>query len=304
MTRFRPAAALALGLSVLVLAGCASSGADPLDAPSASSDSDPIVVGSQAYYSNEILAEIYSQALEGAGFTIDRAFNIGQREAYVPELEAGEIDLFPEYTGPLLQFWDPSTTLTKSDEVYDALVNAAPAGLTVLDQSAATDQDAYVVTREFADQYGVTSIADLADVPVPLVLAGNSEGETRPNGPKGLLEHYGVAVSFTPIEDGGGPLTIKALNDGTVQLAIVYTASPAIKTDDLVILDDPEGLFTASHLVPVASDRLPDDAVDIVNAVSAELTADDLVALNVRSVDEQLDSARIASDWLAQHPIG
>ena len=149
----------------------------------------------------------------------------------------------------------------------------------------------------------MTSIADLASVPVPLTLAGNSEGETRPNGPRGLLEHYGVTVSFTPIEDGGGPLTIQALNDGSVQLAIVYTASPAIGTDDLVILDDPEGLFTASHLVPIASDRLSDEAVEVVNAVSAELTADDLVALNVRSVDEQLDSARIASDWLTEHPI-
>ncbi|MGA1835955.1 ABC transporter substrate-binding protein [Herbiconiux sp. 11R-BC] len=301
MTSLRPAAAFALGLSALVLAGCASPSTDPLAAPSASSDA--IVVGSQAYYSNEIVAEIYSQALEKAGLPVERAFNIGQREAYVPSLEAGEIDLFPEYTGPLLQFWDPSTTLTKSDEVYDALVKAAPAGLRVLDQSPATDQDSYVVTKEFSEKYGVTSIADLASVPVPLVLAGNSEGATRPNGPKGLLEHYGVTVSFTPIEDGGGPLTIQALDDGAVQLAIVYTASPAIKTDDLVVLDDPQGLFTASHLVPIASDRLPDEAVDIVNAISAALTPDDLVALNVRSVDEQLGSAQIASDWLAQHPV-
>ncbi|RFA10845.1 glycine/betaine ABC transporter [Subtercola boreus] len=302
MTRSKYFAALALGLSVVALAGCsASGGADPLAAPSASGDT--IVVGSQAYYSNEIIAEIYAEALESDGFAVKRQFNIGQREAYLPELESGGVDLFPEYTGPLLQYWVPTTTLTQADEVYEALRAAAPAGLQVLDQSAATDQDAYAVTREFSEQYGVTSLADLASVPVPLVVGGNAEGVDRPNGPKGLLEHYGVTVGFTPIDDGGGPLTVSSLKSGAIQLGIVYTASPTIQSGDLVILDDPENLFTASHVVPVASDSLPAGAADTVNRISAALTPEDLIAMNVQSVDGQQSSDAIAAGWLAAHPL-
>ena len=123
------------GAAALALGGCSSS--DPLAAPSptnsSSSASGPIVIGSQAYYSNEIVAEIYAQALEAKGFTVERKFNIGQRDAYIPSLESGEIQLFPEYTGNLLQFYKPDTTATTAADVYAALQTALPAGLEVLD---------------------------------------------------------------------------------------------------------------------------------------------------------------------------
>ncbi|GAA1001738.1 ABC transporter substrate-binding protein [Subtercola frigoramans] len=306
MTHLRTFAALALGVSAFALVGCSATSADPLGAQTSSGASgtaaEPIVIGSQAYYSNEILAEIYAEGLEADGFAVKRQFNIGQREAYLPELESGNLDLFPEYTGPLLQYWQSSTTLTKADEVYTALAAAAPAGLQVLDQSAATDQDSYVVTRDFSEKYGVKSIADLLTVPVPLTLGGNAEGADRPNGPKGLLQHYGVTVGFSAIDDGGGPLTVSALKSGAIQLAIVYTASPTISSGDLVVLDDPEGLFVASHVVPVASKTLPAAAVDTVNRISAALTPEDLVAMNVKSVDGQQASDTIAAAWLAAHP--
>ena len=188
-----------------LLAGCSSD--DPLETGGTTA-SDAIVVGSQDYYSNEIIAEIYAQSLEGAGYDVRRDFRIGQREAYLPEIEAGRIDLFPEYTGPLLLVWEPDVTPGTAEEVYDALVSAVPEGLRVLDQSDASDQDSYVVTRDFAERYDVSTIADLATVPVPITLGGNSEGEDRPIGPAGLKNTYGVDVTFTPIEDGGGPLTV------------------------------------------------------------------------------------------------
>ncbi|WP_137843284.1 ABC transporter substrate-binding protein [Microbacterium sp. 2FI] len=282
--------------SLALLAGC--SGGDPLEsgAPSAS---ETIVVGSQDYYSNEIIAEIYAQALEGAGYDVQRDFRIGQREAYLPEIEAGRIDLFPEYTGPLLLVWEPEASPGTADEVYDALAAAVPDGLRVLDQSDASDQDSYVVTREFAEEYGVTTIADLATVPVPITLGGNSEGENRPIGPAGLKSTYGVDVSFTPIEDGGGPLTVKALLDDQVQLAVIYTASPSMAGEDLVALEDPDGFMLASHVVPLASDKLDGAAADIIDKISAAMSAADLVALNTESVQTQAPAATIAEEWLA-----
>ncbi|MGO2749557.1 MAG: ABC transporter substrate-binding protein [Pseudoclavibacter sp.] len=284
-----------IAATVLLLSGCATS--DPLASEGGSAEA--IVIGSQDYYSNEIIAEVYAQALEAEGFTVDRQFRIGQRETYVQEIEAGSIDLFPEYTGPLLQHWDPETEARLADDVYTELEAAAPDGLQILAQSPATDQDSYTVTRAFAEKWGLETVADLAKVTDPLTLGGNSEGENRPNGPAGLKSIYNVDVAFTPIEDGGGPLTVKALQDGDVQLAIIYTADPSIEKNDLVSLEDTDGLFTASHVVPVASDTLDAGAAEIVNEISASMTASDLIGLNARSVDEQLPAADIAADWLA-----
>jgi len=285
--------ALVLGT---VLAGCASN--EPFS--SGPAPAQAIVVGSQDYYSNEIIAEIYSQALENQGYEVDRQFRIGQREIYLPEIEAGGIDLFPEYSGPLLQYWEPDTTARLGDDVYAELQKVTPAGLHVLEQAPATDQDSYVVTKQFADQWGLTTIADLSRVTVPLTMGANSEAQTRPNGPQGLLSTYGVQASFTPIEDGGGPLTVKALQDDEIQIAIIYTADPSIAANDLVSLEDTKGLFLSSHVVPLASDRIDDQAASTINLVSEALSAEDLIALNASSVTDQLPASTIARDWLAQ----
>ena len=303
--RIRASLGTMIAIGALMLAGCSTN--DPFSpgggSPGASLE-HTIVVGSQDYYSNEIIAEIYAQALEKAGYTVDRQFRIGQREVYLPEIEAGRIDLFPEYSGPLLQYWQPDTKAKLADDVYAALQKATPAGLRVLDQSPATDQDSYVVTQQFADQWGLTTIDDLAKVTVPLTMGANSEAQTRPNGPKGLLATYGIKAGFTPIEDGGGPLTVKALKDDQIQLAIIYTADPSIVTDGLVSLEDDKGLFLASHVVPLASGNVDDKAASVINAISAAMAPQDLVALNARSVTDQLPASRIAGDWLAQKNLG
>jgi osmoprotectant transport system substrate-binding protein len=290
-THPRVRSALAVVATIGLLTGCGA--ADPL-APDAVDGGETIVVGSQDYYSNEIIAEIYAQALEGAGYDVRRDFRIGQREAYLPEIEAGRIDLFPEYTGPLLLVWEPDTTARTNEEIYQALNAAAPAGLRVLAQSEASDQDSYVVTRAFAEEHGLETIADLARVSEPITLGGNSEGETRPIGPAGLRAAYGIDVAFTPIEDGGGPLTVKALLDDQIQLAVIYTASPAMADPELVALEDPDGFMVASHVVPLASDRLDDEAAAIIDDISAAMSAADLVALNTQSVQTQAPAGEIA----------
>lgn len=294
MTRTMMAAAGA-ALASLTLAACGT--VESLEGR-ASMDASTIIVGSQDYYSNEILAEVYAQALEGAGFRVERQLRIGQREVYMPEIEAGAIDLFPEYTGNLLQYLDQNASARTSQEVYDALATALPMGLRALDQSPATDQDSYVVTSAFAAEHSVTSIGDLAGAG-PLVLGGNSELETRPYGPMGLAQTYGVSVDFTPIEDSGGPLTIKALKDGNIQLANIYSSDPALAEGTLTVLEDPDGLFLASHVVPLASSRVGEDAAAVINRVSGALTSADLVEMNRASTKDQKSASQIAREWLA-----
>ena len=288
-----------IAASTLALAACGSAESVGGNASTEGSENGQttLVVGSQDYYSNEIIAEAYAQALEGAGFTVDRQMRIGQREVYMPELEAGSIDVFPEYTGNLLQYLDQNATARSSDEVYDALRSTLPKGLRALDQSPATDQDSYVVTSTFAAEHSVTSIGDLAGAG-PLVLGGNSELETRPYGPTGLSDLYGVTVNFTPIEDSGGPLTVKALKDGDIQLANIYSSDPALAEGTLTVLEDPDGLFLASHVVPLASSRVNDDAAAVINRVSAAMDAEDLVEMNRASTVEQKSASQIAHDWL------
>jgi osmoprotectant transport system substrate-binding protein len=295
------AVAALLSAGALALAGCASD--NPLDADTgddgASGDGSgqTIVVGSQAYASNEIIAEIYAQALEGAGFEVDRQFNIGQRDAYLPSLESGAIQVFPEYTGNLLQFFEPDTEARSPEDVYAALQEALPENLTVLDQSTATDQDSYTVTREFAEEYDLVTIADLANVDEPLTLGGPPELAERPYGPSGLEEVYGIEVGF----EGTGDTTIDSLLAGEVNVANVYTSSERIQTDDLVVLEDPESLFLASNVVPVVSADIADEIADVINPVSAALTPEGLVELNVQSSVEQRSPGDIAADWLSEN---
>jgi len=293
---------LALGAVVvgaaLALSGCASG--DPLDSGTDDSgSSETITIGSQAYYSNEIIAEIYAQALENAGFTVERQFNIGQRDAYLPSLENGDVDLFPEYTGNLLQFYSPDTTATTSDDVYAELADALPEGLTVLDQASATDQDSYNVTKEFADANNLASLEDLAAVTVPLTLGGAAELEERPYGPAGLLSVYGATVGFSAT----GDTTVEDLLAGTVNIANVYSADPRIQTENLVTLEDPKGLFLASNVVPLVNADIADSIADVINAVQAKLTPEGLVALNVQSTVDQESSEDIAKAWLSENGL-
>jgi osmoprotectant transport system substrate-binding protein len=122
-----------------------------------------LTVGSANFPENEILAEIYATALQATGAKVATKLNIGSREKYIPAMLDGEVDLFPEYSGVLLQYFDKNATATSSAAVYAALPKALPAKLTVLDQSAAQDADAIVVTKQTADKYHLTSIADLAN---------------------------------------------------------------------------------------------------------------------------------------------
>lgn len=257
-----------------------------------------VVVGSQQYYSNEIIAELYAQAIENAGLTVTRQYQIGQREVYLPELESGKIQVMPEYGGNLLQYYVKDSKATSGDEIQSALKDALPDVLTVLDPAEATDQDSYTVTKDEASAKSLSSIADLSKLGGTVTIAANSEFATRPYGPDGLKKVYGVDASVTPVEDSGGPLTVKALTDGTVEVADIYTADPAIEENGLVVLEDPKNLVLPEQVTPLVAADLDSKAVDAINGVQAKLTTDELRALNKASTADQKDSATIAKDWL------
>ena len=292
------AAATTLGLS---LAACGSG--DPTEA-SGSGDSKSsagtITVGSAAFPENEILAEIYAQALEAKGVKVEKKLNIGAREVYVKALQNGEIDLVPEYTGNLLQYVDENATAAAPDEVVAALKDALPDGVEILEVSEAEDKDSLNVTSEFAQKNNVATIGDLKKIN-GLKLGANPEFAERPFGLPGMEKLYGITdVKFTAISDGGGPATLKALLDGKVDVADIYSTTPSIVDNDLVTLEDPENMFAAQNVVPlIDSEKADSQVTDVLNAISAQLTTKDLLDLNGQNQgDDKAAPADLAKQWL------
>ncbi|WP_144875732.1 ABC transporter substrate-binding protein [Microbacterium sp. 1.5R] len=288
--------------AALTLSACASS--NPLDEPSDSGESsgsgDTIVVGSQAYYSNEIIAEIYAQALEAEGFDVEKKLNIGQRDAYMPDVESGAINVFPEYTGSLLEYLsDDAVTVTSPEDVYSALGDALPDGLTALDFAEATDQDSYTVLKSFAEENDLKTIGDLKNVSSQVTIGAAPEFEQRPYSPARAKEVYGVDLTFSAT----GQTTLESLLAGSIQVADIYTADPAFETEDIVALEDPENLIISSNVVPIVSSDIADEVSDVLNAISAKLTGEELVALNVQSTVDQKSSAEIAKQWLTDNDL-
>jgi len=285
-------------LSAAALAGCSSG--NPLDGGSDTGGSETITVGSAAFSENEILADIYGQALAANGFTVDYRLNIGQREAYIPAIKSGEIDLIPEYTGNLLTFLNPDAEETTPSDVLTALKSALPDELEVLEPSKAEDKDSLNVTAEFAAEHDLVSIADLKGIG-PFTVGANPEFQTRSYGIPGMERVYGITdAGFKAINDSGGPATLKALLDGTIQVADIYSTTPSILANKLVTLEDPKGMIAAQQVVPLISSAKASDAVQaVLDKVSAALTTSDLIQLNTRvSGDEKADPATAAEDWL------
>lgn len=300
MKTSRGTAAAAVLTTLLTLGACG--GGDPLSGGDESDGDGPLVVSSANFTESEIIGNLYAQALEGAGVEVETQFNVGSREAYIPALSDGSIDVIPEYTGNLLLFLDEDADVSTPDAIAEGLPAAlADQGLAGLQPAEAENKDAVVVTAETAEEWDLTDIGDLADHNDELTVAGPPEFAERAVGLPGLEETYGItASSFEPIADGGGPATVSALVDGDVRAANIFTTNPAIESEDLVVLEDPEGHFAAQNVVPVVrEDRLSDEAQDALDAVSAELTTDDLIALNLRvSGDEKAEPATAATDWL------
>ena len=295
------AGALVVG-AALALSACSSGNPLSNGNGSTSVSKTTVTVGSAAFSENVILANIYGQALAANGFDVKYKLNIGAREAYIPALRSGEIDLIPEYSGNLLTYFKKDSTANTASDVLAALKPALPTGLAVLDASKAENKDSFNVTAEYAAKNNLKSIADLKNVGT-FALGSTPEFLTRPQGMAGLERVYGITgIKFTVISDGGGPVTLKALLDNTVQVANIYTTTPSILANKLVTLEDPKHLIAAQQVIPlVSSSKNSSKLAEVLNKVSAALTTQDLLELNTQvSGDSKTDPAQAAKDWLAK----
>ena len=155
------------------------------------------------------------------------------------------------------------------------------------------------MTRQSAERYQLVSLADLTRAPQPVRIGGNAELATRPYGPRGLTSHYGIETHLVAVEDSGGPLTRKALADGTVLVADLYSSDPEIVSSGFVTLTDPKSMILPQNVVPIVSPRVNPAAVAALEKVQARLDTPALRELNAQSKQQQRKASDIARAWLS-----
>ncbi|MFD2691311.1 ABC transporter substrate-binding protein [Streptomyces phyllanthi] len=263
-----------------------------------------LTIGTANFTENQVLGYLYAAVLEAAGVKTTVRPNLGTREIVFPALKSGDIDLLPEYQGALLHHLDPKSTATEEGEMQNALTIALPSGLQVLPYGLAEDSDAFAVTRETAEKYGLTTLADLAKQNGKLVLGAAPEMKTRQVGVVGLREVYGVEFKEFKSLDSSGPLVKGALRKGDVDVANLFTTDTDLKTDDWVVLTDPKNLIPGQHVVPLIADRKADTPVRKALAeLGNVLTTDDLTELNRQVDKDKKDPEDVANAYAEQHGL-
>jgi osmoprotectant transport system substrate-binding protein len=302
---------LAVGLLVVLAvlaAGC------QRDEPAPTPPEDPrrptIQLASFDFPESELLAQLYGQALARHGFPVQQVVQLGSREVVAPALEQGKVDMVPEYLGSALNFLndrdrvataDPALTHARLEQAF------APRGVSVLAYAPAQDRNGFVVSGDLARRHGLAKLSDLAPMARRLSLGGPPECAQRPLCLKGLEAVYGLEFArfeAMPSRD----VTAAALHTGEIDVGMIDTTNPNLLKPgaDLVQLADDKRLQPADNVVPVVRREVVDaygpPLVQLLNAVSAQLSTRELTRLNLQVADGQAP-ADAASAWLRGHGI-
>ena len=309
----KPRAVLITACAALMVAlpACtSSSGHVPSAAGSAGRPGTVITVGSFDFPESVLLAEIYGQALAADNFPVRILPDLGPRELVDSALMSGLVQLVPEYAGSALQFFSLGRLSATSDA---AAANRALAGsvagrgLVPARPAPAQDANAIAVTAATAARYGLRSIADLARLAPRLMFGGPPECPGRAYCLPGLKRVYGLRFkAFTPL-DAGGPLTLQALEEGDIGVALLFTTDPDIPARHLVVLADDRGLQPAENITPVVRRdiiaRYGPNLLAALNTVSALLDTGTLRALDARVELAGQDPRLVAGRWLRAHGL-
>lgn len=292
---------LGAALLALVAAACTPGG----DSATPDADLPAVTVGSAAFYESAVVAEMYAQVLESRGFEVSRQLEMGARDVTHAAITSGQINLMPEYIGSYLgQTFGGSPTSDTAATLEALRTELEAEDLVALEPTPGTDADGFVVRQETADEHSLSSMSDLAAVADQLVWGVAPECEENPLCGPGLEEVYGIDFGALTIENLApcSPAMAEALNAGAIDVAQVCTTQPEIERFNFVLLEDDQGLAPAQNMVPVLTAELAEaggsELAEALNAVSAELTTEDLTALGVLVSLEQQNVADVARQWL------
>lgn len=288
---------------LLVLSSCSGDGDGDQEADARAG----LVVASFSFSESELVAEIYAQALEASGVTVQRQLDLGPRELVLPALRGGLVDVVPEYAGSALDAVVPASDVERGDVdavLTELAAQVDPWGLSVLDPAAASNENVIAVRSDLAASLDLRSVSDLAAGASGVVLGGPPECPRRPRCLPGLEARYGLdVVGFEPFADA--VLVQRALVDGVIDVGVLFSTDAAATGDEITVLLDDRRLQPPDNVVPVVrTEVLADQRVQAtLDAVSAELTTDGLRLLNWRLANAGTDPAAEARGWLIRHGL-
>ena len=268
-----------------------------------------VKVGSDGFYEARLMAEIYAQALEAKGYTVDRTgIGVGARTVSAPALESGQFDLKPEYLGSGLAFYDktkatgdPATNRTE----LQTILSGKGGGITVLEFSPASNYNAFVVTKETADEHQLVTMSDLAAAIDQLELGVATDCPTNPVCGEALMTAYGIDVADATLLAACDTPMVQALQAGTIDVAELCSTQPEIQVNGWVILEDDKQTQPAENIAPLVRNSLLTALGDeraafekILNDVSAKMTTATLTDLGKQIQVDNKDLAAVAKAWL------
>jgi osmoprotectant transport system substrate-binding protein len=325
----RALSALPVLAAIAALAGCGSSsdsstsssssapsGATTAPAASTSIASNPsnasttITVGSKNFTEQKVLGEVYAQALQAAGYKIHKQLNLGDEKTALKALKSDQISAYPEYTGTaLLSFFNVPTDKLPKDptQAYDQVkADFAKQGIDALPPTPFTSSNEVALNADKAKQLGLTNISDLKGKSQNLSLYGTPECRQRLDCLLGLQKVYGLKFKkFQSFDANGQTTLVKLLQKNSIQAADLFTTDPTISANKFVVLQDPKNVFSAQNVTPlIYKSGVNATAQAALNAVSAKLTTQDLLALMTQLVTDKKDPDTIAKGWLSQAGLG
>ena len=266
-----------------------------------------IVVSSFNFPESEILAEIYGQAMEAAGYPVEYSLQLGARDLiYDQGLLVGDVDFVPEYVGSALMTWFEADAPEDVEAGVQALSDALePEDVTVLEPAPAQNSNAFVVEADWAEENGVTTISDLADVG-EITFAGPPECEERQTCYAGLLSLYELDnVGFESVQEASARLA--GLESGQYEMILLFSTDAPLASEELIALEDTEGIIPPENIVPVVRTEIVeaygDGLVDVVNEVSASITTEQLRQMNAEA-SQGIAAEEIAAGFLEANDLG
>ncbi|HCB05953.1 MAG TPA: hypothetical protein DEQ43_17190 [Nocardioides bacterium] len=277
----------------------------------ATSAGGPLTLAGQNFPEATLVAAMYQQLLEKAGYQVEVKL-VDSRDGYMATFP-GDVDVVPEYVGGIVNFLnsqkngDNATPFEAGDGTQLAQDGQAlldEAGITLLDQSAATDTNAFMVTQKYSDDNGVTKLSDLEGVSVTLAAAPDCEGRLDCEG--GLVDQYGIDIKQVLPLGYASDQTYQSVISGESELGETSTTDGSLESQGLVVLEDDKQIQPAQNLVPAVSTEFltaHPDIADILNPLMAALTTENLTELNGRVAVDREKPEDVAADFLSQNGL-
>jgi glycine betaine/choline ABC-type transport system substrate-binding protein len=323
ITTTRARAVLALFLALALSLGVTACGSSDDDTSSTSADttggegggaivSNPdngkvsLTIGSKNFPEQEILGEIYAQALAAVGYKVKSDLNLGSETVAHQAVKSGTISGYPEYASTALTSFfgkEPEEVPADAQQAGE-MANAEfeKEGLTAFAPTPFASANAVGTLKKTAEKYELEDVSDLEGVSEELSLYGSPECRQRIDCLAGLEKLYGLKFkSFNPVDIG---LRYTVLDKGQADLSILFTTDPqlAAEADKYVILEDDKHVFPAGNVIFVTKQSVAEkagpDYEKTILEVQKGLTLPVMQELDARVELEKQTPAEAAKSYL------